>query len=120
MYSSVYNKIVNYLKENPAVFHSIVTTNTIPKYFNVEVYNFDIYISSPKNTPNPTNVNEKLSKRDFDKLYPLYLNYLKIAQFPDEIDRNAFSMLNKEASSVSGRRIYWIGLFFELKKRNII
>lgn len=120
MYDDIYNKIIEYLKENSGVFHSIITTNAIPTYFNVQVDNHNIYISTPKNTPNPTTVNAKLSKNEFFKIYPLYLEYLKVQQDIYKINKDAFNELNQEATAISGKRIYWIGLFFELKKRNII
>lgn len=120
MYDDIYNKIIEYLKENSGVFHSIVTINIMPKYFNVEVSNNSIYISTPHNTPNPTTVNAKLSKNDFFKIYPLYLAYLQVQQDIYKINKDAFNELNQKATAISGKRIYWIGLFFELKKRNII
>lgn len=120
MYEDIYNKIIEYLKENSGVFHSIVTTNAIPTYFDVQVDNHNIYISTPENTPNPTTVNAKLSKNEFFKIYPLYLEYLKVQQDTYKINKDVFNELNKKATAISGKRIYWIGLFFELKKRNII
>lgn len=111
MYEEVYEKIIKYLEKNPGVFQTIVTNSRKPTYYNLAVSNGSIYVSTPKNTPNPTTINEKLSKNDFFKLYPLYLDFLQ---------DNSFSYLNNEATKITGRRVYWIGLFFELKKRGII
>lgn len=111
MYEEVYEKIIKYLEKNPGVFQTIVTNSRQPTYYNLYVSNGSIYVAMPKNTTNPTKINEKLNKNDFFKLYPLYLDFLK---------NNSFSYLNNKAKEITGRRVYWIGLFFELKKRGII
>lgn len=121
MYEDIYNKIVEYLKENSGVFYSIISKGKNPTYYEVEVNNNDIYISTPNNTPKPTTVNEKLNKSDFYKIYPLFLEYLAAAKHNvDIINKDALLKLNNESQTISGRRIYWIGLFFELTKRGVI
>lgn len=81
MYEEVYNKIVNYLGIKPKVFKTIVTGNRTPTFYYLYIHSGNIHISSPKNTPNPTKINNKLSKNDFYKIYPLYLEYLKDNNF---------------------------------------
>lgn len=111
MYEEIYEKIIKYLEKNPGVFQTIVTNSRKPTYYSLYVSNGSIYVDMPKNTPNPTKINEKLNKNDFFKLYPLYLDFLQ---------DSSWSYLNNEATKITGRRVYWIGLFFELKNRGII
>ena len=78
MYEDIYNKIIEYLKENSGVFYSIISKGKNPTYYEVEVNNNDIYISTPNNTPKPTTVNEKLNKSDFYKIYPLFFFFISL------------------------------------------
>lgn len=111
MYEEVYGKIIKYLEKNPGVFKTIVDDNDTPTYYQIDIYNNTIWISTPTDCPQPTSKLGPIYKKEFDKIYPLFLQYLE--------DGDKISLRNN-TSKISFNRVYWIGLFFELKNRGII
>lgn len=74
MYDDIYNKIIEYLKENSGVFHTIVNKRK-PMAYRLYVHENIIHVSIPDNYINPTTTYGPIYKKDFDNLYPLYLEY---------------------------------------------
>lgn len=110
MYEDIYNKIIEYLKENSGVFYTIVNKGN-PMAYKLYVYKNTIHISIPNNCIKTTSTYGPIYKKDFDNLYPLFLEYLECKDLKH---------LKKQAHRVSFKSVYWIGLFFELKSRGII
>ena len=53
MYDDIYNNIIEYLKENSGVFHTIVNKRK-PMAYKLHIHKDIIHISIPDNCTNPT------------------------------------------------------------------